>query len=320
MASLKSGRQANQANRASRIVSLLPSATEIVACLGLGERLVGRSHECDFPAGVAELPVCTAARFSTDATSAAIDRSVKELLAQALSIYSIDEVVLSSLEPDLIVTQSQCEVCAVSLADVELATQRALGSSVRIVSLAAEDLEGTFADIETVAHAAGVGEVGGSVVAGLRARVSEIERRVAQRTTERPSTLCIEWLDPLMSAGNWMPEIVDAAGGRALLAHAGVTSPWIEWAQVTSDEPDVIVVLPCGFGIARAREEIGLLTSRPGWSDLAAVRAGRVFLTDGNQYFNRPGPRIVDSIEIMAELLHPSEFDFGHEGRGWEAL
>jgi iron complex transport system substrate-binding protein len=303
-----------------RIVSLLPSATEIVSCLGMGHLLVARSHECDFPAEVRALPVCTGARLASDVPSGQIDAHVKELLAQALSIYSIDEEVLRRVAPQLIVTQSQCEVCAVSLADVEQAVRRVLGSDVSIVSLAAEKLEGIWADIESVAVAAGVEETAGRVIARLRGRIEDIEQRVARDAPNPPSVLCIEWIDPLMSAGNWMPEIVEKAGGRSLLAHAGSNSPWIEWEAVLAEDPDVIVVLPCGFDLARTRAELAVLTERKEWRTLGAVRDGRVFVTDGNQYFNRPGPRIVDSVEIMAEMLHPRLFDFGHEGVGWERL
>jgi iron complex transport system substrate-binding protein len=303
-----------------RIVSLLPSATEIVSSLGLGDLLVGRSHECDFPTDVVELPACTAARLSTGASSADIDREVKGLLGEALSIYSIDESMLRSLSPQLIVTQSQCEVCAVSLADVEQAMRRTLGDGVRIVSLEAENLEGIWGDIEAVASAAGVEEAAGRLVSALRERVADIERRTERPLSEQPSVMCIEWMDPLMSAGNWMPDIVEKAGGRPVLAHAGEASPWIDWQQVREENPDFIVVLPCGFDIDRTRTEIDLLQTRPEWMQLTAVQSDRVFLADGNQYFNRPGPRIIDSIEIIAELLHPALFSFGHEGSAWESL
>lgn len=303
-----------------RIVSLLPSATEIVAALGLGDRLVGRSHECDFPVNVTRLPVCTAARLPLDAGSREIDVEVKRLLAQALSIYEIDEAVLGGLAPELIVTQSQCDVCAVSESDVEQAVRDVLGAGVRVVSLCAETLDGIWRDIETVAAAAGVEAAATSLVSTLRGRIAGIERRLSGESRERPGVLCIEWMDPLMSAGNWIPELVERAGGRPLLGHAGSASPWVEWEQVVAADPDVIVLLPCGFDIARTRGELDLLTSRPEWGRLGAVRSGRVFITDGNQYFNRPGPRIVESIEIMAEILHPDLFAFGHRGTGWEPL
>jgi len=302
------------------IVSLLPSATEIVTGLGLGDRLVGRSHECDYPPDVKALPACTAARLPSDGSSADIDSEVKRLLQQSLSIYRVDEEMLRRLRPRLIVTQSQCEVCAVSLDEVEDAARRALGGDVKVISLGAENLDGIWADIELVGEATGLVSEASRLVSGLRRRIAAVESEVRDRAPVRPGVLCVEWLDPLMAAGNWMPEIVEKAGGRSLLAHAGANSPWIEWERVAAEDPDVIVVLPCGFSIERTRSEMEELRKRPGWSKLKAVRSGRVALADGNQYFNRPGPRIVESVEIMAEIVHPELFDFGHLGAGWQHL
>ena len=305
---------------AERIISLLPSATEIVGALGLADCLIGRSHECDFPSGVAQLPVCTAPKIDVAGTSGAIDRRVKELVELGLSVYRVDADGLRALAPDLIVTQSQCEVCAVSEEDVEAAVADwVVGQRPRIVSLKPDALSDVGRDIENVAVAAGVAARGADLVDGLQARMRKIQEAAAAAPT-RPRVACVEWIDPLMAAGNWMPELVELAGGENLFGVAGQHSPWMEWDALKAADPDVIVVLPCGFDMARSRSEMPALTAQPGWQDLAAVRTGRVFITDGNQFFNRPGPRLVESLEILAELLHPDRFSFGHEGVGWTRL
>lgn len=305
---------------AERIISLLPSATEIVGALGLADCLIGRSHECDFPSGVAQLPVCTAPKIDVAGTSGAIDRRVKELVELGLSVYRVDADGLRALAPDLIVTQSQCEVCAVSEEDVEAAVADwVVGQRPRIVSLKPDALSDVWRDIQNVAVAAGVAERGADLVDGLQARMRKIQEAAAAAPT-RPRVACVEWIDPLMAAGNWMPELVELAGGENLFGVAGQHSPWMEWDALKAADPDVIVVLPCGFDMARSRSEMPALTAQPGWQDLAAVRTGRVFITDGNQFFNRPGPRLVESLEILAELLHPDRFSFGHEGVGWTRL
>lgn len=301
-----------------RIVSLLPSATEIVAALGCADRLVGRSHECDFPLGVERLPALTAPRLKLEGLSGEIDRRVKEVLTQALSVYRVDADRLRALAPDVIVTQSQCEVCAVSLPDVEAATCDWTGRAVEIVSLQAEDLAGVWRDVRRVARTLHLDAAGDAVVA-------EAERRVAMiaamaQGLRRPTVACVEWLEPLMAAGNWMPELVALAGGRNLFGEAGKHSPWMTWDDLLNADPEVILVLPCGFDLPRNRAEIGVLTGDPRWPRLAAVRAGQVYLTDGNQFFNRPGPRLVESLEILAEILHPGVFAFGHRGQAWEPL
>jgi iron complex transport system substrate-binding protein len=301
-----------------RVVSLLPSATEIVAALGCADRLVGRSHECDFPAGVERLPALTAPRLTLEGLSGDIDKRVKEVLANALSVYRVDADRLRALAPDLIVTQSQCEVCAVSLPDVEAATCDWTGQSVEIVSLAAVDLAGVWIDVRRVAASLALPAAGDAVVRQAEARIAAIAARAA--SLPRPSVACIEWLDPLMAAGNWMPELIALAGGRNLFGEAGKHSPWMTWDDLAAADPEVILVLPCGFDLARNRSESALLARDPRWQRLSAVRKGRVYLTDGNQYFNRPGPRLVESLEILAEILHPQAFDFGHRGAAWEPM
>jgi iron complex transport system substrate-binding protein len=304
---------------AMRIISLIASSTEIVCALGMEEFLVGRSHECDYPPSVERLPVCTAPKFLVAATSAEIDRQVKEILEQALSVYRVDATLLASLQPTHIVTQTQCEVCAVSLRDVEEAVGTFVGSRPEIVALQPNALTDVWADIHRVATALGISGRGDELVARLQARMLAIEEKV-RALPRRRTVACIEWIDPLMASGNWMPELVRMAGGLNLFGEAGRHSPRLEWLEVTAADPEVILVLPCGFDIARTRQELPALTRRPGWENLRAVREGRVVLLDGNQYFNRPGPRLAESLEILAEILHPEVFRFGHEGSGWEAL
>jgi len=299
-----------------RLVSLLPSCTEIVCALGLAELLVGRSHECDFPPAIRGLPACTEPKLDVHAGSAQIDRQVKSLLQSALSLYRINAELIRALQPDLILTQAQCEVCAVSLPEVEAAVGDWLGSRPRIISLSPNTLGEVWQNIQEVADALNVPERGAQLVAQLQRRVEEV-RRASQRPP-RPSVACIEWLDPLMAAGNWVPELVELAGGLDLFGEAGKHSPWLNWEAVREHDPECIIIMPCGFDLARTRAEMPALTRRPDWGKLRAAKNRRVFLTDGNQYFNRPGPRLVESLEILAEVLHPGVFNFGHERTGWE--
>lgn len=304
---------------APRVLSLLPSATEIVCALGCHDQLVGRSHECDFPESVQDLPVCTKPCFSVTGNSRDIDREVKNLLHDGLSLYHVHLERLAALQPDVIVTQLQCEVCAVSVADVETAAAQALAQPAHIVSLSPQRLGDIWTDITRVAEALGTPRRAERIIANLTRRVSAIADRV-RAIRDRPTVACLEWLDPLMSAGNWVPELVDLAGGTDQFGIHGRHSSWLDWEQLTAADPDIILIMPCGFGIARARAESAVLTARPEWPRLAAVRHRRVFVVDGHQYFNRPGPRLVESLEIVAELLYPEIFSFGHAGTGWIQL
>ncbi len=300
-----------------RIVSLIASSTEIICALGFREEIVGRSHECDFPASVAEIPVCTESKLDTSASSREIDDQVKAILHDALSVYRVKEDLLKDLSPDVIVTQSQCDVCAVSLSDVEKAVSAWIDSPAKIVSLEPNSLEDVWADIEKVAHALDAPDRGERLIREIKNRARKISEKAAS-LGRRPSVACIEWIEPIMAAGNWMPELVELAGGENLFGEAGKHSGWMTWEELAEKDPEIIAMLPCGFGIERTRSEMGPLASRPGWRDLRAVREGGVYLTDGNQYFNRPGPRLAESLEILAEIIHPGGFDFGHRGRGWE--
>jgi iron complex transport system substrate-binding protein len=300
-----------------RIVSLIASSTEIVCALGFGDQLVGRSHECDFPPWVQRLPVCTGPKFATDGTSYEIDQRVKAILAEGLSVYRVDAERLRALAPDVIVTQSQCDVCAVSLRDVEQAVCEWIESRPKIVSLEPYALADVWRDITTVATALGAAERGDELITRLRRRIEKIVER-ARGLPERPSVAVVEWIDPLMAAGNWMPELVEMAGGVNLFGEAGKHSPWMTIEQLADRDPDWILVIPCGFDLERTRADMPVLAARPEWMRLRAVRERRVVLGDGNQYFNRPGPRLVESLEILAEILHPEAFPFGHRGSGWQ--
>lgn len=302
-----------------RIISLIASATEIVCALGFEPQMVGRSHECDFPASVKCLPVCTSPKFQVEGLSYEIDQRVKAILQEALSVYRVDAELLERLQPTHIITQSQCEVCAVSLKDVEEAVCQFTSSRPVIVSLEPNALADVWSDIRRVAAALDAPERGEELVAGLERRMNKIAAK-AQTATSRPTVACVEWIDPLMAAGNWMPELVEMAGGVNLFGEVGRHSPWMSWEDLVAANPDVIFISPCGFDIARTLEETHLLTGRPEWKALKAVRDARIFVADGNQYFNRPGPRLVESLEILAELLHPELFHFGHETEGWIRL
>lgn len=300
-----------------RIVPLIASASEIVHSLGLTPHQVGRSHECDYPDDIRSLPVCTAPAFPTEGTSAEIDRRVKEQVVNALSVYRVYEEVLDRLQPTHIITQTQCRVCAVSLQDVERALAGSVSSRPVLVALEPNALADIWDDIGHVAAACGVASTGDELIQTLQARVQHIATE-AKQAAQRPKVACIEWHEPLMAAGNWVPELVELAGGENLFGKAGLHSPWMSWDQLVASDPDAIVSMPCGFDLARTRQEMYWLTERQQWSKLRAVKNGAIFLADGNQYFNRPGPRIVESLQILAEILHPEIFPPSLEGIAWE--
>lgn len=299
-----------------RIVSLIASATEIVCALGFEDQLVGRSHECDFPPSVERLPQLTSPKFKVEGTSAEIDQRVKSIVQEALSVYRVDAKALDELKPTHIITQSQCEVCAVSLKDVERAVCEFTGSKPVIVSLEPNSLEDVWADILRVGEALGATERGEHLVDELKTRMDDIVQRTHWLESS-PTVAYIEWIDPLMAGGNWMPELIEMAGGVNLFGEAGKHSPWMTWDELVAADPDVIFVAPCGFDIPRTLQEMHLLTSKLEWSKLKAVAEHRVYVADGNQYFNRPGPRLVESLEILAEAINPNVFHFGHQSTGW---
>ena len=305
-------------NSTPRIVSLIASATEIVHALGALDSLVGRSHECDFPPSVSAIPPLTKARFKLDGSSREIDVRVKTLIEQGLAVYEVDAQGLQALRPDVILTQDQCEVCAVSLKDVEAAVWEWVGTPATVVSLKPHTIADVYTNILRVGAAIGRDAVARGLVARMQARLSEIAARVAGEPRLRVAF--IEWIDPPMSGGHWMPELIASAGGLDLFGTTGAQSPWITLDKIVAADPDVIIVAPCGYDIPVVLREMAVLTTRPDWLGLRAVRDGRVAIADGNAYFNRPGPRLVDTAEIIAEILHPSRADFGHRGHGFVPL
>ena len=301
-----------------RIVSLLPSCTGIVCVLGCADRLVGRSHECDFPAEVRRLPICTETALDPARNSAVIDREVKSLLQRGLSLYRVNAGLLRKLRPDLILTQAQCDICAVTENELAAATPM-LDFQPQILSLSPARFADVWTDLGRVAAALGIPDHGKEVIRALKHRVAAVIEKACQQK-RKPSVACLEWLDPLMAAGNWVPDLVELAGGENLFGESGRHSPWLEWGAFAKADPEVIVAMPCGFDLARTRLESPALTGRAEWKKLRAVKHGRVYLADGNQFFNRPGPRLVESLEILAEILHPGAIKFGHEGKAWQRL
>jgi iron complex transport system substrate-binding protein len=299
-----------------RIVSLIASASEILSTLHLTGNQVGRSHECDFPVEILALPICTSPAFPTDGSSAEIDQRVKQRVADALSVYEVSREVLDELQPTHVITQTQCRVCAVSLEDVERALAGWVTSRPKLVALEPNALADIWSDIQRVAVSCGVRERGEKAVDALQGKLREISAR-ACHSPRRPRVACIEWHEPLMAAGNWVPELVEMAGAVNLFGQAGAHSPWMNWQQLVEADPDVIVSMPCGFDLARTCAEMYWLDRRPEWPKLRAVQTGQVYLADGNQYFNRPGPRIVESLRILAEILHPKVFEPALEGAAW---
>jgi iron complex transport system substrate-binding protein len=290
-----------------RVVSLLPSATEIVCALGASDELVGVSHECDHPAEVIGLPTLTRSRLPTEGPSGELDRSVRELLRAALAIYDLDVDLLAKLDPDLVVTQDLCEVCAVSYGAVCAAADQLVGQEVAVVSLHPRRLDDIWGDIREVAAALDRQAAGRALLAGLRGRLAQVEQQAAAAPT-RPRVVSIEWLDPVMLGGTWMPELITVAGGTPLGVTAGERAPTLDLAALQRLEPEVVVVKPCGSPVERTLAELELLARVLPWASWPAVQAGRVFVADGNAYFNRSGPRIVDSAELLAGCLHPERF------------
>ncbi|MFN3927619.1 MAG: ABC transporter substrate-binding protein [Pseudanabaenaceae cyanobacterium] len=298
-------------------MSLLPSATEIVHALSMTKYLVGRSHECDFPEQVQDLPVCTAPRFLPVDSSQEIHDRVTEIVQRALSVYEVEIEVLQELQPTHIITQAQCEVCAVSLADVEQAVGRLTNSYPQIISLQPNFLYEVWQDIERVGAMLNIDYR--SVVNGLKERV-EACRAISQKVEHHPTVACIEWIAPLMSAGNWLPEMVELAGGKNLFGIAGKHSPWLQWEELVSRDPEVIIFMPCGFDLEKTAIETNLALQDKKWLSLQAYQQQQLYITDGNSYFNRPGPRLVESLEILQEILHPELVHYGYEGTAWQRL
>ena len=300
-----------------KIVSLLPSATEIVAALGMADHLVARSHECDWPSRVEPLPVLTAPKMNPQANATTIDRDVRALVQDGLSVYQLDAEAIQRLAPDFVITQSQCELCAVSLKEVAQALRdwTSPQAAPELVSLEPMCLADIAKDITLVAQSLGVEAAGAALNAQLADGFSNLRAQTAALPSQR--VFFMEWTAPLMGAGNWMPETIAAAGGEVVLGQEGAHSPVVSWAEVAEADPQVILVGPCGFSIERARQEMAALVDLPAYQNLRAVRSGDVYLVNGNHFFNRPGPRLLQSAQIVAEILHPQVFAPSNHGSGW---
>lgn len=290
-----------------RICSLLPSATEIAFALGLGDSVVAVTHECDYPAEaktkqIVVKSIIDAARNS----SAEIDETIGKLLRAKKGIYTIDLAHFREANPDLILTQELCDVCAVDYNEV-LAASRSLARRPEIISLAPTLLSDVLRDIELVGEATGKRREAELLVERLKKRIERVQEE-ASRSDYRPRAACLEWLDPIYNAGHWIPEMVELAGGRDELGKKGKPSEKMDWNRVVQSAPEVIVLMPCGFDVERAMQEVHLLYNLPGWSDLPAVQRGNVFAVNGSAYFNRSGPRLVDGLEIVAQMIHPEIF------------
>ena len=315
-----------------RIVSLLASATEMIAALGCLDFLVGRSHECDYPSEVLQLPLVSTVQIDTETSSQEIDAQIKRLAHEkelvqndalkALSIYRINVALLQELRPDVIFTQTQCEVCAVSERDVTLALQHLTGLQPRIVSLAPYRLSDVWEDVVRVGKALGKREQAEALVQGYQQRLAQLEQ---QSTTlnvsgKKPRVAVLEWLDPLMSAGNWTPELIAYAGGESLFGKVGIHSPWLTWEALQEADPDVIVLAPCGFPLERTRVDLPLLLQHPSWQSLQAVRNGRVYAIDGNNYLNRSGPRLVESAELLGRVIWGEQLVVPVDDAAWQLI
>jgi iron complex transport system substrate-binding protein len=289
-----------------RIISLVPNGTEILFAVGAGDQILGVSHECDFPPEARTRPILTGSALTPGMSPSEVDQAVSAQVGSGLSLYTLDEARIADLEPDLIVTQQLCPVCAVSTEQVNGAV-RPLPRCPDLLSLDPKTLADVLADIRRVGEVTGHTAEAEALLADLERRLDAVRSRVADRP--RPRVLALEWLDPFFAGGHWVPEMIEIAGGNDVVARPGDHSRRLTWEEVHALDPDVLVVMPCGFDEAGARDQIGLLADRSEWRDLRAVREGRVHPVDANGCFSRPGPRLVDGIETMARIFHGPAFD-----------
>jgi len=310
-----------------RIISLLASATEMVAALGCLDQMVGRSHECDYPPEVLALPMVSTVQIDINTSSAQIDAQVKQLAQEkrepedpalkALSIYAIDIDKLQELRPDVIFTQTQCEVCAVSERDVIQAIAQLTGLQPLVVSLSPYRLQDVWEDVLRVGQAIGKRDQAQTLVEKYQQRLTNLAVKIAAFGA-KPRVAVLEWLDPLMGAGNWTPELVSYAGGENVFGEVGHHTPWLTWEELQAANPDVIVLSPCGYALDRTMQDVPLLQNHAAWADLQAVRNGRVYAIDGNQYLNRSGPRLVDSAELLARVIWGERLPIFVDNNGWQ--
>ena len=305
-------------NISTKIVTLIPSATEIVAFLGQKNSIIGRSHECDYPHGLNHVAKLTSPKINVDGTSLEIDKQINTILENSLSVYKVDVQKLKDLDPDFIITQAHCEVCAVSFSEVENIDSKNLNKNTKIISLQPNTLNDVFNDIKRVAKDLNIeNDFNNKLIENLNKRLLKI-KKLSQEQESKPTIACIEWMDPLMIAGNWIPEMVKISGGTNILGKSGNDSHWIKFEELINKDPDIIIFLPCGFNIKKTKEELKIILKKnDSWKELKAFKNEKLFVADGNQFFNRPGPRLIESLEIFAEVIHPKIFNFKHEGTGF---
>lgn len=297
-----------------RIISLIPSATEIIHRLGSGGLLVGVSHECDYPEIVTDLPICSYPRFNSEGNSVEIDTQIKTILENALSIYHIKKEEMSELKPDLIITQSQCDVCAVSLSDVRKSLQEILHINPKIISLEPKKLDDVWDDIRTIAAELNKNDVADEMIDSFLDTISNISN--SRENTSGPTVACVEWIEPLMFAGNWVPEMVEIVGGINQFSEKGEHSSWSDPKELFDSDPDIIIFMPCGYSMKKTKIELDRVLSLDGWKDLKSIKSGGAYLVDGSQFFNRPGPRLLDSIKILDEIINGKQ-PRSYHGIGW---
>lgn len=310
-----------------RIISLLASATEMVAALGCLDQMVGRSHECDYPPQIGALPVVSTVQIDLTTSSAEIDAQVKQRAQKkdepedpalkALSIYAIDVAKLQELRPDVIFTQTQCEVCAVSERDVTQAIAQLTGLEPLVVSLAPYRLQDVWEDVLRVGLALGKRDQAQALVERYHQRLTDLATKTAAFGS-KPRVAVLEWLDPLMATGNWTPELVAYAGGENIFGEIGLHSSRLTWEELQAADPDVIVLAPCGYSLERTLEDVPLLQKHPAWTDLKAVRDRRVYAIDGNHYLNRSGPRLVESAELLGRMIWGERLGIPVDDNGWK--
>ena len=315
-----------------RIISLLASATEIIAELGCLEQMVGRSHECDYPPEILHLPVVSTTQININTSSEQIDAQIKQLVQQkeavqedafkALSIYSLNVDLLQQLQPDIIFTQTQCEVCAVSERDVMQAVHYLTGLQPCVVSLTPYQLSDVWEDVLRVGKALNRLEQAQELIRSYKRRLEHLQDITINLSKGRPEPriALLEWLDPLMATGNWTPELIRYAGGENIFGEIGQHAPWITWEELQAADPDILILAPCGFTLERTMQEIHVLKQHPGWRSLRAVQQGHVYAIDGNSYINRSGPRLVESAEVVARVIWGMEMGVAIPEESWQSI
>ena len=304
-------------NLNKKIVTLIPSATEIVSFLGEKNSIIGRSHECDYPLGLEKIDKLTSPKINVDGTSNEINKQINSLLENSLSVYKVNVQKLKKLNPDYIVTQAHCEVCAVSFSEVEDIVEKYLNKRTKIISLQPNTLKEVFDDFDRVAEELDIyNSKNRNLINLLKKRVDQIKNLSFNK--KKPKVACVEWIDPLMVAGNWIPELVSISGGDDIFGNIGKNSHWIKFEEIKKSDPDIIIFMPCGFDINKTNEELKFFFKKnPIWKSLKSFKNESFFVVDGNQFFNRPGPRLIDSIEILLEIIHPSLTDLNYKKKGW---